>query len=89
MNGRRIFICHALVASSLLIPLLAEAAKLAKGDVQYQDRPKDGKDCDDCIHFVGGANGTPSTCKVVDGPISPHGYCLAFTAKPKSGTVRN
>jgi hypothetical protein len=86
MNGRRIFIYRTLVASSLLIPLLAGAAKLAKADVQYQDRPRDGKDCDDCMHFVRGAQGTPSTCKVVDGAISPHGYCFAFTPKAKSGT---
>jgi|1186.fasta_scaffold1139857_2 hypothetical protein len=86
MNGRRMFIYRTLAASGLLMPLLAGAAKLAKGDVQYQDRPKDGKDCDDCMHYVRGANGAPSTCKVVDGPISPHGYCLAFTRQPKSGT---
>jgi hypothetical protein len=85
MNGRRIFIYRTLAASSLLIPLLAAAAKFAKGDVQYQDRPKDGKDCDDCMHFVSGAKGE-SSCKVVEGPVSPHGYCLAFTPKPKSGT---
>ena len=85
MNGRRVFIYRTLVASSVLIPLLARGAKLAKADVQYQDRPKDGRDCDDCIHFVRGAQGA-ATCKVVDGPISPHGYCLAFTPKPRSGT---
>jgi len=85
MNARRIFICRALVAGSILMPLITGAAKLAKADVQYQDRPRDGRDCDDCIHFVPGAKGTPSSCKVVEGQVSPHGYCLAFTPKPKSG----
>ena len=81
MNGRRVFVCRAFLAGA--IPLLlqtpaARAAKLGKTDVQYQDRPKDGKDCDDCMHFL---PGTPPSCKVVEGAISPHGYCLAFTRK--------
>lgn len=86
MNARRVFIYRALVASSIFMPLIARAAKIAKADVQYQDRPKNGKDCDDCMHFVRGAKGGPSSCKVVEGPISPNGYCLAFTPKPNSGT---
>ena len=58
--------------------------KLAKADVKYQDMPSTGKDCDDCLHFISGA--TPDakgTCKVVDGVISAHGYCAAFTFEPK------
>ena len=81
MNGRRVFICRALLAGGVPLVLrapVARAAKLAKADVQYQDRPKDGKDCDDCMHFLPGP--IPS-CKVVEGAISPHGYCLAFTRK--------
>jgi hypothetical protein len=61
------------------------ADKLQKAEVKYQDKPKDGKDCDDCMHFVAGA--TPNamgTCKVVEGAVSPHGYCAAFTPKPKN-----
>jgi len=60
--------------------------KLTKAAVKYQDKPSGGKDCDDCLHFVAGA--TPKakgTCKVVEGVISPNGYCSAFTPKPKSG----
>lgn len=60
--------------------------KLAKADVKYQDKPNAGKDCDDCLQFIPGktakANGT---CKVVEGEVSPHGYCAAFTRKPKQG----
>jgi hypothetical protein len=62
------------------------AGKLAKADVKYQDKPKAGKDCDDCLQFIAGA--TPKAkgaCKVVEGEISPHGYCAAFTPKPKKG----
>jgi hypothetical protein len=58
--------------------------KLAKAEVKYQDKPNAGKDCDDCLQFILGA--TPNakgTCKVVEGAISPHGYCIAFAPKPK------
>ena len=87
MNGRRIFICHAgLLGSGVLMPFLAKAAgaaKLAKADVQYRDRPNGGKDCDDCIQFVAGPTAkAEGSCKLVAGVISPHGYCLAFTPKP-------
>lgn len=61
----------------------AIAGKLAKADVQYQDKPKEGKDCDDCIQFIPDPRKKAvGTCKVVDGPVSAHGYCLAFTPKP-------
>jgi High potential iron-sulfur protein len=60
--------------------------KLAKADVKYQDKPGAGKDCDDCLHFIPGATADANgTCKVVEGVISAHGYCAAFTRKPKSG----
>jgi hypothetical protein len=74
------------MAALPLMQVIARAAeKLQKAAVNYQDKPKDGKDCDDCMHFVVGA--TPKamgTCKVVEGAVSPHGYCAAFTPKPKN-----
>ena len=62
----------------------AAETKLAKSAVQYVDAGKDeGKDCDDCSQFIPGKtpNGT-GTCKIVEGEISPHGHCIAFTPKP-------
>ena len=87
MNGRRIFIFNAgLLGSGVLMPFLtkaAGAAQLSKADVQYRDRPNEGKDCDDCIQFIPGPTAKAAgSCKVVAGAISPHGYCLAFTPKP-------
>ena len=74
------------MAALPLMQTIARAAeKLKKAAVNYQDKPKNGKDCDDCMHFMAGA--TPQAmgeCKVVDGTISPHGYCSAFTPKPKN-----
>lgn len=94
LNARRSLIKKAavFVAGMAAMPLLesvrnARAAdKLMKAEVKYQDQPKAGRDCDDCLQFIAGA--TPQAkgaCKVVEGEISPHGYCAAFAPKPKRG----
>lgn len=60
----------------------AQAAKASKKVMQYQDKPKGKQDCSNCLQFIPGktakANGT---CKVVEGSISPHGWCLAYSPK--------
>ena len=63
----------------------AAETKLAKSVVQYVDDGKEeGKDCDDCIQFIPGKSPTsPGACKIVEGEISPHGHCIAFTPKPR------
>jgi hypothetical protein len=67
-------------------PVRAADVKLAKSAVQYVD---DGKlphmDCDDCIQFLPGKTAKDKgLCKIVEGEISPHGHCLAFSPKPKT-----
>ena len=64
----------------------AQAGKLAKDVVKYVDKGDvPGKDCDDCLQYVAPASPrAAATCRIVDGPISPHGHCVAFTPKPKS-----
>lgn len=52
------------------------AQKLEKSAVQYQDTPKDGQKCSNCVNFV-----APNACKIVAGEISPNGYCVAFAPK--------
>jgi hypothetical protein len=37
---------------------------------------KDGQECDECAHFS-----APGACKLVDGSISPHGWCRLWTKK--------
>lgn len=63
----------------------AAAGKLAKTAVQYVDAGTvAGKDCDDCLQFVPGKAATaPGSCRIVEGEISPHGHCIAFTPRPK------
>lgn len=66
-------------------PARAQAGKLAKDAVKYVDKgDAPGKDCDDCMHYLAPANARePATCKIVEGPISPHGHCIAFTPRAK------
>lgn len=71
-----------LIAAAGAAPLLAltggEAeAKIAQKAVQYQATPKDGHQCDGCVQFV-----APNACKLVDGDISPSGWCALWTKKP-------
>lgn len=60
-----------------------QQAKLAQSAVEYVDRfAVDGKDCDDCIHFIAApSRGAPGTCRIVEGTINPHGHCIAFVPK--------
>jgi hypothetical protein len=65
----------ALVAA--VIPIRgARAAKLAKSDLQYQDTPKGDQHCDDCVYFQ-----PPNACGLIEGEISPHGWCTAYNRK--------
>ena len=52
--------------------------KIAQNLVQYQDKPKGDAECDKCMHFV-----APGSCKVVDGKISPKGWCAVFAVQAK------
>ncbi|MFC6634749.1 high-potential iron-sulfur protein [Microbulbifer taiwanensis] len=51
--------------------------KAKKEAVQYQDTPKNGQKCVDCVLFE-----PPEGCKVVEGKISPEGWCSLFAPKP-------
>lgn len=50
--------------------------KLAQNLVQYQDTPKDGAICKNCTNWV-----EPNACKIVEGKISPNGWCVAYAPK--------
>lgn len=54
----------------------AASAKIAPSMVQYQDHPKDGHQCSLCAQFQ-----PPNACNLVDGKISPSGWCAAFAPK--------
>jgi hypothetical protein len=54
----------------------AYAQKATKEATKYQDSPKDGQKCADCVYFQ-----APSACGVVDGKISPNGWCNLYNKK--------
>jgi hypothetical protein len=50
------------------------AAKVPQASVQYQAEPKGDQQCSGCIHFIAESN----TCKLVEGQISPNGWCTLW-----------
>lgn len=84
---RRTFVANAVVLPALAGLLLAETAnadaKTSKAQVKYQATPKTGQKCSLCTFFMPGSSSTANgTCKIVDGSISPNGWCTAFSKKP-------
>ena len=50
--------------------------KIAPELVMYQQTPKDGQKCSDCVNWE-----PPNACKIVSGTINPNGWCGAFAPK--------
>jgi hypothetical protein len=50
--------------------------KIAQKIVQYQETPKGDQKCSICVNFD-----PPNACKIVEGTISPEGWCIAFGPK--------
>lgn len=80
-GGKRISRRAVLIAAAGAAPVLAlmssaAEAKMAQAAVKYQADPKDGHQCDGCTFFV-----APNSCKLVDGDISPKGWCALWSAK--------
>ena len=70
------------LAGMLAQPSLAQTAKGSKSQFKYQDTPSGGKQCSKCTFFIAGKSATADgTCKIVEGDISPKGYCIAYAAK--------
>lgn len=52
------------------------AAKTSQKDAKYQDKPQGSDKCSGCTQFQ-----APDACQVVDGKISPEGWCQLFAKK--------
>jgi secreted PhoX family phosphatase len=60
----------------------ALAAKSTKASSNYQDKPNGDKKCSNCNLFIPGKTPTADgTCSVVEGSISPQGYCTLYNRK--------
>jgi hypothetical protein len=51
-------------------------AKMAQKAAGYQATPKDGQSCANCSLFK-----APSSCTLVDGTVSPDGWCRFYSKK--------
>ena len=63
-----------LLAGTVATP--AAAAKIAQKSAHYQGTPKGKARCDGCRQWQ-----APAACKVVDGAISPAGWCMLYAPK--------
>ena len=79
-NHKRRIVLRSLLATgcALCLPRLsaAQTGKVSKAQAQYQHRPKDDEKCGNCSNFV-----APNSCLLVEGEISPEGWCVLWTKK--------
>jgi hypothetical protein len=83
---RRVFLISATLIPALCalrgIPALAQGSKTSKAAMHYQTSPNGGMQCSGCRFFIAGQDAkSDGTCQIVDGSISPNGYCMAYAAK--------
>ena len=83
MSRRTLLKSAALLAGIAAIPVVAEAAgSVPKAAMKYQDQPKGSQECSNCMQFIPGKSADAmGECKVVAGPISPKGWCVAYVKK--------
>ena len=71
-----------LIAAAGAAPLLAltrsagAAKKVSQEAVNYQPSPKGDQFCGNCGHFI-----PPTACRLVEGRISPGGWCRLWAKK--------
>jgi len=83
---RRTFLEGAIVLPALAAALTgvaaADASKAPQAQMHYQSTPSGNMHCALCKFFIPGKDATSNgTCQIVDGSISPNGYCMAYSPK--------
>jgi hypothetical protein len=82
MSRRSMLKSAALMAGAACVGTLAPRnralaqQKASKTAMNYQDKPNGAMKCGNCVQFE-----PPASCKVVEGTISPEGYCIAWVKK--------
>jgi len=61
------------VAAGATVAPVAAQQKVRQADAKYQGQPKGTQSCAICASFQ-----PPNACKLVEGTISPSGWCLLF-----------
>ena len=70
-------IAGAIISTNAVAQNVLAQTKLTHEAAKYQDQPKDGLQCSNCVQFV-----APASCTVVEDPIAATGWCQLFVAKP-------
>ncbi|HEO99272.1 MAG TPA: iron oxidase oxidoreductase [Epsilonproteobacteria bacterium] len=73
-NTRRDFFKSLTALGLMSFVTTAAYAKGSKELFEYQETPKDGKRCKECMHFLPETN----ECKVIEGSITPEGWCSLY-----------
>lgn len=84
--NRRSFISGVILLPALAAALpgraSADSSKSSQASMHYQTTPNGSMHCSECKFFVPGQDAQSiGSCQIVDGSISPNGYCIAFTPK--------
>ena len=79
--SRRAVLHLAIAGGGVLVAATVPAAavagsKIAQKAVKYQPGPKGNARCDNCRQWQ-----APAACKLVDGVISPSGWCSIYAPK--------
>jgi hypothetical protein len=61
------------LATTVSFPAWAQG-KVSKASARYQNKPKGKQQCSGCRNFQ-----APTSCKVVEGSVSPKGWCRHFS----------
>jgi hypothetical protein len=78
---KSVIVLPALAAAMAATAEVAKAAKSSQAAMKYQPKPKGSQKCSSCRFFVAGKPATANgTCTIVDGAISPNGWCIAYAA---------
>jgi secreted PhoX family phosphatase len=81
LKGAAAATCVALV-SAFTGKAFAATVKATKDAAKYQDKPNGDKKCSNCNLFIPGKTSTADgACQVVEGSISPEGYCALYIKK--------
>ena len=63
----------AVIGASLLSTSAEAANKVSQKSVSYQPTPKGSQRCDNCVFWQ-----PPGSCKLVQDPIAPSGWCTLY-----------
>lgn len=71
-----------LAVAGVALSAESAAAKMSQQGAMYQPKPHANQKCSGCARFKPGATATADgSCAIVDGKISPNGWCVMFTPK--------